>query len=452
VVALQVLPRRLRNTDSVGELMAVIGVVVSLVVVALTGGIESAYLLYVAAPSFFAGAFLGFRVGVETALLTSTGLIVVVATLGQEILQGQVVQVGFLYLLMAVAFAQARRVLVEEQARSDALIEASEITSAKLRRLEGAHSALASLSELASAAELNPVSVGEAALRDLALLVPYIGGQIVINDDSGAVVVARRGTTDGAGARTAYPMRLADRQLGHVELWPLPGDDLEPRRGVIEEVLKPVTLAFDNILLLRTIAHRAVEEERVRLARELHDDVGPSLASLGLGIDMAIQRPDTSPESARHLESLRRATTELAENVRRTVADLRHEEVDSLVEQAHRLIGEVDGEGPAVIVDIEERRTPRAAVATQIGAIMTEAVRNAVEHAGAKSIRIAGTVDRDWGTLTIQDDGSGFDTGTSPPGHYGLIGMRERAAGVGATLTIESTSDAGTKVVVAWGG
>ena len=114
----------------------------------------------------------GFRIGIETALLTSTGLIVVVATLDQEILQGQVVQVAFLYVLMAVAFAQARRVLVEERARSAALVEASEITDARLRRLEGAHSALSSLSELASSADLNPVSVGEAALRDLALLVP----------------------------------------------------------------------------------------------------------------------------------------------------------------------------------------------------------------------------------------------------------------------------------------
>jgi signal transduction histidine kinase len=452
VVALQVLPRRFRNTESVGELMAVIGVVVSLFAVALTGGIESAYLLYLAAPSFFAGAFLGFRIGIETALLTSTGIIIVVATLDQEIVQGAVVQVAFLYVLMAVAFAQARRVLVEERARSAALVEASEITDARLRRLEGAHSALSSLSDLASSADLNPVSVGEAALRDLALLVPYIGGQVVLNDESGTVVVARRGQTGGAEQRAVYPMELADRRLGHVALWPLPNDDLEPRRDVIEEVVKPVTLAFDNILLLRTIARRAVQEERIRLARELHDDVGPALASLGLGVDLAIQQPETTPAAARHLESLRRSITELTENVRRTVADLRHEPVDSLVEQAHRLVGEVGADGPAVFVDIDERRTPRAAVATQISAIMAEAVRNAVEHAGAKAIRIEGTVDRDSGTLTIEDDGAGFDTSSAPPGHFGVIGMRERAAGVGAKLSIESQPHAGTKVVVAWEG
>ena len=153
VVAVQATPRRYRNDESIGELIAVVGVVVSLVVVALTRGIDSPYLLYLAAPSFYAGAFLGYRIGVETAVLTSFGLVAVVAALGQEVLQGQVLQVALIYLLMAVAFAQARRVLVEQEERSEALLEASEVAAQRMRRLEGAHAALASLSELASSAE-----------------------------------------------------------------------------------------------------------------------------------------------------------------------------------------------------------------------------------------------------------------------------------------------------------
>ena len=451
VVTLQVVPRRLRNRETIGELLAVVGVVASLITIALTGGVDSPYLLYLAAPSFFAGAFLGFRIGVETALLSSTGLIVVVATLGQEVVQGQVIQVASLYILMAVAFAQARRLLIEEQERSAALTEASRVSDAKARRLEAAHAALASLSELATAAELNPVSVGEAALRDLALLVPFIGGIVTLNDEDGPVVVARRGSPGSNDERSLFPIGLGDRVLGHVALWPLPDDPLEPRRGVIEEVLGPVTLAFDNILLLRSIAGRAVQEERIRLARELHDDVGPALASLGLGIDVALQQPGTTADAARHLEGLRRSVTSLTEDVRRTVADLRHDPVRSLVEQAHRLVGEVDGDGPSVLVDLDERRTPRAALATQLTAIMTEAVRNAVEHAEARSIRIEGTVDRDRGELIIADDGGGFDTAAERAGHFGLVGMRERAADAGARLAIESHPDTGTRVVVAWG-
>ena len=180
VVAVQATPRRYRNEDSIGELVAVVGVVASLVAVALTDGINSPYLLYLAAPSFFGGAFLGFRIGVETALLTSSGLVAVVAALDQQILQGQVLQVALLYLLVAVTFAQARRVLVEQQERSAALVEASELAAARMRRLEAAHAALASLSELASSAELNPVTVGQAALRDLAHLVPFAAAQVTL--------------------------------------------------------------------------------------------------------------------------------------------------------------------------------------------------------------------------------------------------------------------------------
>ena len=450
VVAVQATPRRYRNDDSIGELVAVVGVVVSLVAVALTGGADSPYLLYLAAPSFFAGAFLGFRIGVETALLTSFGLIAVVAALDQEILQGQVLQVALLFMLMAVTFAQARRLLVEQQERSDALIEASELTAARIRRLEAAHSALASLSELASSADLNPVAVGEAALRDLAHLVPFVAGRVVL-EDQGPLVVARRGEPDDSQAPLTVTMELADRHLGEVTLWPTPDDDLTAYRGVIEESLRPVTLAFDNILLLRSIAAKAVQEERTRLSRELHDEVGPALASLGLGVDMAIFMPEATPEMARQLESIRRGITTLTEDVRRTVADLRHEPVQSLIEQANRLVAEAGVDGPSMVIDIDERRTPRGETTTQLAAIMTEAVRNAFEHASARTIRIAGTVDRSQGKLVIEDDGVGFDADHRPDGHFGLVGMHERADKIGAHITLDAEPGRGSRVTVTWG-
>ena len=167
VVTMQVMPRSVRHSDNVGELLSVGGVLVALLAVALTGGIDSPYLLFLATPSFFAGAFLGYRIGIETALLTSAGLIGIVAMLNQDAFGGQVIQIVFLYVLIAAMFAQARRVLVEERA------VAAELSFQRVGRLEAAHSALSSLQELADSADLNPVSVGRAALRDLALLVPY---------------------------------------------------------------------------------------------------------------------------------------------------------------------------------------------------------------------------------------------------------------------------------------
>jgi len=450
VVVMQVTPRQYRDSESIGELLAVLGVVVSLIAVALTGGLDSAYLLFLATPSFFAGGFLGMRIGLETAVLTSAGLIFVAFAVGNEVGSGQLVQVIVLYVLMAVTFAQARRVLIEERERGDALAAASEVNQARMTRLEAAHSALASLQELANAADLNPVSVGQAALRDLALVVPYDSGQVVLSDDSGTVVVAKRGVPGSMIDRAVFPIEVGQRHIGHAALWPHDDEPLEEHRETVVEVLRPASLAFDNILLLRSIARRAVQEERVRLSRDLHDDIGPKLASLGLGIDMAIQH-ETDPDHIRHLETVRNSVTALVEDVRATVADLRHEQVDSIVEQAYQLAAEVGADGPAVLVDIDEQRPPRAAVASELGAIMAEALRNAVEHSDARSIRIEGFVDRDQGTLTIQDDGSGFDPGEQPAGHFGLVGIKERARGIDADVQIESAEEHGSKVSVRWG-
>lgn len=208
VVAMQVTPRAIRQSENVGELFAVSGVLISLFAVALTDGIESPYLLLLATPSFFAGANLGYRIGVETAMLTSAGLVAVIAMLGQTILEGQLLQSLLLYLLIAVTFAQARRVLIEERAA------AAELQTVRSRRLEAAHSALTSLEELADAADLNPVTVGRAALRDLALLVPYASGQVMLNDEDGPIVVARRGSPGNQESRVGEPFGYAIASFG----------------------------------------------------------------------------------------------------------------------------------------------------------------------------------------------------------------------------------------------
>lgn len=445
VVAMQVMPRPVRHSDNVGELLSVSGVVVSLVAVALTDGIESPYLLFLATPSFFAGAFLGYRIGIETALLTNTGLVAVVALLDQDILQEQVIQIVLLYLLIAAMFAQARRVLVEERE------VAAEINLVRLGRLEAAHAALSSLQELADAADLNPVSVGRAALRDLALIVPYDAGQIEFHDKEGPVIVARRGTPGSDADAFVVPMQIGDRVLGAVTLWPDLDLDLEEYRDVVEELLGPVTLAYDNIAILRRVAGRAVQQERTRLARELHDVLGPSLASIGLGLDMAIQQGADSEPVARQLETMRRSVTEVVEAVRMTAADLRHQPVKSLTEQANAIAAEIDADGPAVIVDIDERRPPRAVIASDLAAILQEAVRNASVHAEARLIRIEGTVDREMGSLSVTDDGRGFDTERDNLGRFGLIGLRERAEEIGARLSIDSTPGEGSRVTLKWG-
>lgn len=447
VVAMQVLPPRIRNSEQWGELLAVIGVTVSLVAIALTGGAESPYVIFLAAPPLFAATFLGARIGFEIAALSAAGLFIVAAALGQPLLDRSTVQPAFLYALIALTFSQVRRLLIEERQRTVEL----QATAARIKRLETAHTLLASLSELANTQELNPVTIGNVALRDLAGSVPFESGRVTLyREDGEPVVVASVGDSPDGVSPREYPIDMRGHHLGRIDLWPQEAEDLELSHQVIESVVRPVGLAFDNIQLVQRIAHRAVHEERVRLARELHDNIGPSLASLGLRIDMLIYTMTEDPELIRHLEGTRGAITALVDEVRTTVADLRHSSVASIIEQAHEIAAEHGAAGPEISIAIDEIRPPRPGIAVELRAILTEAVRNAVEHSNTDVIEIEGMVDRDRGRLSIIDQGCGFDPNDLPPGHYGVVGMKERATAFGGNLTLASTPELGTRVTITW--
>jgi two-component system nitrate/nitrite sensor histidine kinase NarX len=189
----------------------------------------------------------------------------------------------------------------------------------------------------------------------------------------------------------------------------------------------------------------------VRLARELHDDIGPSLVSIGLGLDLTLHTGELDEESRSHLESMRETLSELVEEVRDTVTHLRSSDTSSLLEHAHSLAADTPANGPSFVIDIDEIETPRQLEASELTAIMTEAVRNAVEHAGATVIRIEGFVHRDRGELCVCDNGRGMNPDLSLSQRYGVLGMRERAEKIGAHLSIESAKGSGTKVMMRWG-
>lgn len=447
VVAMQALPQRIRDSAQWGELLAVLGVIVGLIAIALTGGAESAYVIFLAGPPLYAASFLGTRIGLETGALSIAGLFVVVGALDQPLLDGRTIQPAFLYALIVITFTQVRRILTETSETSAAL----QVATARVERIQTAHTLLASLSELANTQELNPMTIGNVALRDLAGAVPIDAGRVVVvREDGEAVVVAARGEVDHEDAATEFPIEMRGISLGRIQLWSGPDTDLDDYLPAIQPIIRQVALAFDNVALLQRIAHRTVHEERIRLARELHDNIGPALASLGLRLDMLIHGASDDPELIRHLEGTRSAVTALVEEVRTTVADLRHDYVSSIVEQAYEVAAEAAGSGPEITVSITEHRPPRPAVAVELRAILSEAVRNAVEHSQATTIQIEGEVDRDRGRISISDDGRGFDPSGLPKGHFGVLGMRERAAEIRGELTVESQPNAGSRVTIAW--
>jgi two-component system sensor histidine kinase DegS len=201
--------------------------------------------------------------------------------------------------------------------------------------------------------------------------------------------------------------------------------------------------------MLQNIAARAISEERVRIARDLHDDLGPSLASLGLSLDLTLVQHPLDEPVAEQLTHLRTSVAYLVDDIRRTVADLRAEPEPSLVNLLNGIKAGLAPQ-PEVVIELDERRPPRPSVSQEVAAISNEAIRNAVTHADATHIRISGIVDFDRGWISIADNGKGFDPNAIPDGHYGLTGMNERARKIGGDLKVAS-GPAGTTVAVEWG-
>ena len=442
-IAMQFIPTRSKDTALVGGLLALLGVVTSLFAIALTGGLDSAYLLYLAVPIFFASAFHGTVLGVLTTFAAIIGLVAVATTSNSASLSTTLPLMVVFYALIGITFSQAHRILIDEPRQEPGI--------AQFQRLESAHELLADLADLTGEAELNPIPIGRGVLRDLAVIVPYSSGSIAILDGTEEITVATRGQPGPLDDATTFAIESNGEVLGALRLWPLDGRALSPYQSDIDQNLRSVALAFANVRILQSIAHRAVREERIRLARELHDDIGPSLVSVGLGLDLAIHNGGLDEGDREHLETMRETVSDLVEEIRTTATRLRSSESASLLEHAHSLAADAPANGPSFIVDIDETELPGQRVAGELAAIMTEAVRNALEHADASIIRIEGFVRRDNGTFYVSDDGRGIDSELKLDQRYGLIGMQERAERIGARVSIESPNSGGTDVTVTWG-
>jgi signal transduction histidine kinase len=349
---------------------------------------------------------------------------------------------------MAVTITQIRRVLGEIQIRNSQMESQQLIATRRIQELENAHDLLGRLAEVTAGQDVNPISLATAALEELIETRPGVAAAAAIDSPRGPVLVARVGTEPPNPARNTLSLVAGGKETGWVMLaTPHPMSNAE----VIEvgESLRPLALAFSNILLLQSIAARAINEERTRIARDLHDDLGPSLASLGLSLDMTLLNHPLEASVADQITHLRRSVSYLVDDIRKTVADLRAEPEPSLVNLLKEIAADVSGE-PEISIELDERRPPRPSVSNEVAAIAGEAIRNAVKHSGAGQIAISGIVDFERGSVTISDNGTGFDPEGVPDGHYGLLGMKERARKVGAKLAIRS-DETGTTVSVNWG-
>jgi len=201
-------------------------------------------------------------------------------------------------------------------------------------------------------------------------------------------------------------------------------------------------------------ALRAAEEERQRIARELHDDTAQRLAGLMLMLRVAGQIDDRE-ERERRLEQVREEIAETADAVRRIARGLRPPALDE-VGLAAALESLVSSLRRAHSIDIEmtaDRPRDRLEADAELALyrIVQEALSNAVRHSGASRVVVSLQTEDGMVRAEVEDDGRGFvvDRAYGNEGQgLGMIGMRERARNAGGSLEIESAPAAGTRVRV----
>jgi signal transduction histidine kinase len=196
----------------------------------------------------------------------------------------------------------------------------------------------------------------------------------------------------------------------------------------------------------------AMLRERTRLAREMHDSIGHALVLVNVKLEAAQRLYARDPARGdAELEATRGLVRETMAELRRSLADLRAPLPDhhDLPAALRRLAAEVSARGRIAVSAEGDLHAPGPppAVAEALWAIAREAVRNAERHAAAASATIRlNCADGCW-RLLVSDDGSGVSSAAMErPGHFGVLGMRERAEALSGSLTIARRPGGGTVV------
>jgi two-component system sensor histidine kinase UhpB len=193
-----------------------------------------------------------------------------------------------------------------------------------------------------------------------------------------------------------------------------------------------------------------VEQERRRIARELHDETGQSLTSVLIGLRV-LEGANTLSQVQEHVEELRRIVREALEGVRRLAEGLRPAAVEELglVAALRRLAADCSRTF-GVPIEVDSAELPGAgldlAAEVELYRIAQEALTNVGRHARARRVEVCLRLEAGEVRLSVRDDGRGIEA-AGPVGH-GLRNIRERAQALGGALTIQSWRGGGTLVTV----
>ncbi len=220
---------------------------------------------------------------------------------------------------------------------------------------------------------------------------------------------------------------------------------------IVHGLTEPFGIAIDNARMFRRIRTLGADEERSRIARELHDHVGSSLAMIGYEVDRALSVAIDGGPTEPVLRELREHVSAVVRDVRDTLFDLRTEITDSrdLAATAAEFLGRV-GQRSSITTLCDIRLVERLpfTMERELWQIMREAILNAEHHSRATHLLVSGRQSGADLQFAIRDDGIGLDATQARPDSYGLVGMHERAERIDADLTLQSLTTGGTEVRV----
>ncbi len=210
------------------------------------------------------------------------------------------------------------------------------------------------------------------------------------------------------------------------------------------------------LLRVRQVKRRfaAVLEERNRIAREIHDNLAQEILGISIQLELVSRTMPPGAEGPKsHLDRARVLVRNSIAEARRYIWDLRSQALENndlpsaLTDTARRLTAETSIQAQVQVTGTFRPLTPL--IESNLLRIGQEAINNAVRHSQAQRILVNLKFDARSVALSVRDNGRGFDPGSETRnGHFGLVGMRERAEQMGGTLRVESGPGQGTEVVV----
>lgn len=461
-----------------GQIGTGLDVLVATLLLVATGGLGSSYVLIGLVAAIEAGLVFPLRIALAAGALVTTGSFtrVVDAVRSGNAEVRELVAWLLIFPLAALASSFWSRIARGESEGGRLLAEANDILSTLTRIARSMPGQLevggAAAHALTSSREAFGAEQGVLLLAEGGIFTPAasyglsLTEVLIAGDDTRLANLLENGARTAQGDELPYqfegalddsgcwlvaPLRHGGAGFGLLMVACPDESRHEANTLILQQLANDAAVAIENARLFREVRELSIDEERKRLARELHDAIGQSLTHIRLELEFLARHGVTSVEAAgEEAARLARVVDRAASEVRMMINGLSSMvSREGLAASLGTYLNDLRG---LVVRDItfESKGSGNlpADIEGEVFRIAQEAVSNALRHSKADKIHVVLDA-QDWEfSLTVEDDGIGFDSPNRKRKGLGLESMRERAKAVGGALAVEAKPDGGTRVVL----